>query len=129
MDMGAPPFWCARFASRSLLRGMVAYAGLRASQSRNVSRHVLPKESSSAGIDAPPGPAESPWLDFENCSVGLQYWGRGLFNPLDHPLGAAGLKSAPECGGYFEGNTQLLRERYLHSRDLPVGLGFDLCMI
>src|SRR5436305_3839892 len=123
--MGAPPLSCARFASRPLLRSVVAYAGLPATQSRNVSRHVLPTEPSSAAIDAPPGPAETPRLDFENCCVGLQYRGRGLFNPLDHSLSAARFKSAPACGGYFEGNTQLRRERHLHSPYLPAARCFD----
>src|SRR5436309_10580534 len=123
--MGAPPLSCARFASRPLLRSVVAYAGLPATQSRNVSRHVLPTEPSSAAIDAPPGPAETPRLDFENCRVGLQYRGRGLFNPLDHPLGTAGLESAAGCGGYFERNTELRRERHLRSRHFPLGRCFD----
>ena len=45
--------------------------------------------------------AERSRLDLENCRAGLQYRGRSLFNPLDHPLGTAGLKSAPGCGWIF----------------------------
>jgi len=105
--MGASPFSCARFASRPLLRGVVTYLGLPPRHAPAVLRHVLPKESSSAGIDAPPGRAEAPRRDVKNYRAGLQYRGRSLFDPLDHPLGAAALESAPECGGYFGANIEL----------------------
>src|SRR5438876_4789336 len=118
--MEASPFSGAQFASRPLVRGVVACLGLPPRQAPTVSRHVLPAEPSGAGVDAPPGPAKSPWLDFENCRAGLQYRGRGLFNPLDHSLGAAGLKSAIESGGYLQRNTELRRKRHLQSGYLKV---------
>src|SRR5439155_13203994 len=118
--MEASPFSGAQFASRPLVRGVVACLGLPPRKAPTLSRHVLPAEPSSTRIDAPPGPAESPWLDFENCRVGLQYRGRSLFNPLGHPLGTAGLKSAIGSGGYLERNTELGRKRHLQCRYLAV---------
>jgi len=123
--MGAAPFSRTKSARRPLVRGVVTYLGLPHRQTAAVFRHVFPAESSGAGIDALPGPAESPGLDLENCRAGLQYRGRCLFNSLDHPLSTAGLKSVIGCSGYFEGNTQLRRERHLHSRYLTVCQCFD----
>src|SRR5947207_11063350 len=117
--MGASPCSSAQLVSGSFLRGVVAYLGLPQCQTATVFRHVFPTEPSGARIDAPPGRAYRSRLDLENCRAGLQYWGRSLFNPLDHPLGTAGLKSAPGCGGYFEGNTELRLESHLHSRYTP----------
>ena len=127
--MGAAPFSCTRFVLRPFLRGMVAYLGLPQCYTPAVFRHVLPAESSSARIDAQASAAESPWLDLKHCRAGLQYRGRGLFNPLDYPVGAAGLKSAIGSGGYLKRNTELRRGRHLHSRYLPIGRCFDFSTI
>src|SRR5439155_20128360 len=113
--MGAASFSRTRFVLPPFLRGMVAYLGLPPRQTPAVFRHVLPAEPSGARIDGPVGPTERSRLDLEDCRAGMQHWRRSLFNPLDHPLGAAGFKRAPGCGGYFEGNTELRRERNLHS--------------
>ena len=100
--MGAASFSRTRFVLPPFLRGMVAYLGLPHCQTPAAFWHVLPAEPSGARIDAPVGPTERSRLDIEDCCAGMQYWARSLFNPLDHPLGTARLKSAPGCGGYFE---------------------------
>ena len=113
--MGTSPLSRAQFVSRPVLRGVVALLGLPPRQTSAVFRNVLPSEPSGARIDAPVGPTERSRLDLEDCRAGMQHWGRSLFNPVGHPLGAAGFKRAPGCGGYFEGNTELRRERNVHS--------------
>src|SRR5437667_11088284 len=119
--MRTSPLSRAQFVSRPVLRGVVALLGLPPRQTSAVFRNVLPAEPAGARIDAPVGPTERSRLDLEDCRAGMQYWARSLFNPLDHPLGTARLKSAPGCGGYFEGNTELRRERNVHSRLFSVG--------
>src|SRR6266478_442923 len=123
--MGTSPLSRAQFVSRPVLRGVVARLGLPPRQTSAVFRYVLPAEPSGARIDAPVGQSERSRLELEGCRAGMQHWGRSLFNPVGHPLGATGLKSAPGCGRYFEGNTELRRERNLHSRWFPVGRCFD----
>src|SRR6266481_4920050 len=123
--MGTSPCSSAHLVSASSLWGVVAYFGLPQRQTPTVLRHVFPAESSGARIDASFGPTERSGLDTENCRTGLQYRGRSLFNSLGYPLGTAGLKSAPQCRGYFEGSTEFRRESHLHSRYLAVGRCFD----
>jgi hypothetical protein len=62
-----------------------------------VRRHVLSPEPPGARVDAAALRAESPRCDVENCRVGLQYRGRGLFDPLDYPIGATGSESRLAC--------------------------------
>ena len=70
-------------------------------------RPIFSTKSFVAGVDAPPGRAEVPRRDVKNCPAGVQHRSRGLFDPLDHSFGPAGLESAPGCGGYFAGNIDL----------------------
>src|SRR4026207_1041539 len=123
--MGAPSFSRTRLGLPLFLRSMVAYLGLPPRQTSAVFWHVFPAEPSGPRINAPVGPTERTRLDLEDCRAGMQYWGRSLFNPLGHPVGAAGLKRTSGRGGHFARNAELRRERRLRSQHLPGGRCFD----
>ncbi len=74
-------------------------------------QHIL--ALSGARIDVPPGAAEGPRLAFEYGRVGLQYWSRGLFNPLDHPLRKTGAheRRTDQRRSVVDGKVLLLSER------------------